>query len=658
MNKRLRVLVVDDSEDDTELVLRELHRGGYDVAHRRVETAETMRAALSQRSWDIVISDYTLPGFDAPAAISVLTESGQDIPILVVSGTIGEDTAVEALKAGAADFMVKGRLARFLASIERELRVAETRRKSRGAEEAARESEVKYRRIVETAQEGIWVLDASDRTTYVNQRMADMLASTPAQLVGRSLFDFMDDEWKQIAIRKLGRQRPGPAESHEFKFRRANGSEFWGSLSTSPVADDVGQDTGALAMVADITEQRKLKNQLMVSDRLASVGTLAAGVAHEINNPLASVIANLELALPHLDWLQTKVGDAEPLRSLREQINDARESAKRVQGTVKDLKIFARAQEDKRENVDVRLVLDSAVRLSWNEIRHRAKLVKSYGAVPPVDASESRLGQVFLNLIVNAAQAIPEGKADQNEIRLVTTVGTDGDVVIEVHDTGHGMSPEVIERLFTPFFTTKPVGFGTGLGLSICHRIVSSLGGQITVESKPGRGTMFRVSLPAARRQVSLITPPPAAASAPPPRRGRVLVIDDEPMMAKVLHRTLATDHDVVAVLAAKDALAMIAAGQRFTVILCDLMMPHVTGMDLYAELLRSAPEQAKRIIFLTGGAFTSRMRAFLDEVDNLCLEKPFDPAGLRTLISARVNEDQSENQSENQSERGVAEPV
>jgi len=304
--------------------------------------------------------------------------------------------------------------------------------------------------------------------------------------------------------------------------------------------------------------------------------------------------------------------------------------------------------------VDVRLVLDSAVRLSWNEIRHRAKLVKSYGAVPPVDASESRLGQVFLNLIVNAAQAIPEGKADENEIRLVTTVGTDGDVVIEVHDTGHGMSPEVIERLFTPFFTTKPVGFGTGLGLSICHRIVSSLGGEITVESKPGRGSMFRVSLPAARRQVSLITPPPAAASVPPPRRGRVLVIDDEPMMAKVLHRTLAADHDVVTVLAAKDALAMIAAGQRFTVILCDLMMPHVTGMDLYAELLRSAPEQAKRIIFLTGGAFTSRMRAFLDEVDNLCLEKPFDPAGLRLLISARVNEDQSENQSE----RGVAEPA
>jgi PAS domain S-box-containing protein len=638
MTERLRVLLVEDSEDDAEILLRELRRGGYDVVHRRVKAAETMRRALSQGSWDIVISDFAMPGFDAAAAISALTESGHDIPVLVVSGTIGEETAVEALKAGAADFMVKGRLARLLPAVERELCEAQTRRSNRGAEEALRRSEVKYRRIVETAQEGIWVLDASDRTTYVNQRMAEMLASTPQQLVGTSLFDFMDDEWKQIAIRKLGRQRPGPTPAHEVKFRRADGSEFWASLSTSPVADDVGHYTGALAMVADITEQRKLKNQLMVSDRLVSVGTLAAGVAHEINNPLASVIANLELTLPHLEWLQKKVGDAGPMRALREQIDDARESAKRVQGTVKDLKIFARAQEDKRENVDVRLVLDSAVRLSWNEIRHRAKLAKQYGDVPPVDASESRLGQVFLNLLVNAAQAIPEGKVNEHEIRLVTRVGNGGQVVVEVHDTGDGMSPEVIERLFTPFFTTKPVGFGTGLGLSICHRIVSSLNGEITVESKPGTGTVFRVSLPAARRQVSPVTPPPAAANAQP-RRGRVLVIDDEPMMAKVIHRTLSGDHDVVTVLAATDALAMIAAGQRFAVILCDLMMPLVTGMDLYAELLRSAPEQAKRIIFLTGGAFTSRMRAFLDEVDNLCLEKPFDPAGLRAIVSARVNE-------------------
>jgi PAS domain S-box-containing protein len=637
MGKPLRALVVEDSEDDAELLVRELRRGGYEVSHRRVETADTMRAALAHQSWDIVVSDYCMPEFDAPSAISVLVESGHDIPILVVSGTVGEEAAVEALKAGAGDFLVKGRLARLLPAVERELREAEVRRHSRGAEDALRRSELKYRRIVETAQEGIWVLDASDRTTYVNQRMAEMLASTPDELVGRSLFDFMDDEWKQIAIRKLGRRRQGNIEPHEFKFRRANGTEFWAALSTSPVADDVGHYTGALAMVADVTEQRKLKSQLMVSDRLVSVGTLAAGVAHEINNPLASVIANLELAVPQLAELQAKVSEPQCV-ALREQLQDALESAQRVQRIVKDLKIFARAQEDKRENVDVRRVLDSAVRLSWNEIRHRAKLTKDYNEVPPVDASESRLGQVFLNLIINAAQAIPEGMAERHEIRLATSVANDGKVVVEVSDSGQGMSPAVIERLFTPFFTTKPVGVGTGLGLSICHRIVTSLGGEISVESTQGKGSVFRVSLPAAKRRTSLITPPPAA-PALALRRGRVLVIDDEPMMVKVIVRTLGNDHEIVTVLAAKEAIDMIAAGQRFHVILCDLMMPHITGMDLYAEVLRSAPEQAKRIIFLTGGAFTSRMRAFLDEVENLCLEKPFDPGGLRTIVNARVSE-------------------
>jgi PAS domain S-box-containing protein len=492
---------------------------------------------------------------------------------------------------------------------------------------------------VETAQEGIWVLDANDRTTYVNQRMAEMLGSTPEALIDSSLFDFMDDEWKQAAMRKLGRRPQGGVEPHEFKFRRADGSEFWAALSTTTVTDDAGVYNGALAMVADVTEQRRLKSQLMVSDRLVSVGTLAAGVAHEINNPLASLIANLELAVPQLDDMQAQFGDNPALRTLREQLRDSRESAQRVQGIVKDLKIFARAQEDKRENVDVRRVLDSAVRLAWNEIRHRARLKKSYLAVPTVDASESRLGQVFLNLIINAAQALPEGHAEQHEIAISTLLSADGRVMVEIRDSGHGMSPEVLDRLFTPFFTTKPVGVGTGLGLSICHRIITSLGGEITVDSKVGKGSVFRVSLPPTSTQPALITPPPPALAAGETRRGRVLVIDDEPMMAKVIHRTLANDHDVFTTLSAQDALNMIGAGQRFHVILCDLMMPHITGMDLYAELLRTAPDQAKKVIFLTGGAFTSRMRAFLDEVQNLCLEKPFDPGGLRAIINARVNE-------------------
>jgi CheY-like chemotaxis protein len=274
--------------------------------------------------------------------------------------------------------------------------------------------------------------------------------------------------------------------------------------------------------------------------------------------------------------------------------------------------------------------------MAWNEIRHRARLVKNYGKTPPVQASESRLGQVFLNLVVNAAQAIAEGDAENNEIRISTSVDPGGSVVIEIADTGPGMPPEVLVRLFTPFFTTKPMGVGTGLGLSICHRIVTGFGGSIDVKSEVGKGTAFRIALPPARAEV-----PEEAPSEPPGmgarRRGRILVVDDEPTLARAIQRTLSAEHDVVALGSAEEALDRIRAGERFDVILCDLMMPQMTGMDLHAELSRVAREQAGQMIFVTGGAFTPRARAFLDETPNQRIEKPFHPLHLRALINDRI---------------------
>jgi CheY-like chemotaxis protein len=274
--------------------------------------------------------------------------------------------------------------------------------------------------------------------------------------------------------------------------------------------------------------------------------------------------------------------------------------------------------------------------MAWNEIRHRARLVKNYGKTPPVEASEARLGQVFLNLVVNASQAIAEGRAEDNEIRVSTSTDSCGRVVIEIADTGPGMSPEVLSRLFTPFFTTKPVGVGTGLGLSICHRIVTSLGGSIDVSSEVGKGSAFRITLPASRADTSDDVPV-AANDVAARRRGRILVIDDEPMVAKTVQRALSAEHEVVAISSASEALERIRAGERFDVILCDLMMPQMTGMDLHGALLRVEREQAKRMIFLSGGAFTPRARAFLDTTSNQRIEKPFDVRHLRALINDRI---------------------
>jgi two-component system, cell cycle sensor histidine kinase and response regulator CckA len=305
------------------------------------------------------------------------------------------------------------------------------------------------------------------------------------------------------------------------------------------------------AAARDITEQllaeerlreskeneEKLQQQLLFADRMAAVGTLAAGSAHEINNPLTAVTTNLSLLLEELAALGDTVPAAQRAE-LTELASEARTGAERIRKIVRGLKTFARAAEERPAVVDLQRVIELAVTLTSNEIQHRARLVKEYGDTPPVMADDARLGQVFINLLVNAVQAIPEGESTQHEIRIVTSTDGDGRAVIEIRDTGRGIPEALLQRVFDPFFTTKPVGVGTGLGLSICHNIVTSMGGQLSVASELGRGTSFRVVLPPASaedHQVAAPTVPTTAA----PHRGAVLVVDDEPAVGTVLRRVL-----------------------------------------------------------------------------------------------------------------------
>ena len=299
---------------------------------------------------------------------------------------------------------------------------------------------------------------------------------------------------------------------------------------------------------------------------------------------------------------------------------------------MRDLKVFGRGNEDARGPVVLRRVLDSSINIAWNEIRHRARLVKDFGDVPLIEGNESRLGQVFLNLLLNAAQAIPEGEAERNEIRVSTATDGDGRVIIEVRDTGAGIAPEILSRIFEPFFTTKPDGVGTGLGLWICRGILSDLGGTIAVESRLGHGSTFRVTLPpAAVEDVSGST---EGRGPDGEHQGeRVLIIDDEPLILGALRRAFAGDYRITCISDARQALSRLASGERYDVVLCDLMMPEMSGMDVYAELARVAPDQVERMIFLTGGAFTARARDFLDQVPNARIEKPIDFQNLRALM-------------------------
>lgn len=390
------------------------------------------------------------------------------------------------------------------------------------------------------------------------------------------------------------------------------------------VARDVTEQKQAEQGLASAKElQEKLQRQLIFADRMASVGTLAAGVAHEINNPLAFVTTNLSLALRQLGTL-TALPPLTQLAELKEMLTDAQTGAERIRKIVRGLKTFSRAEAEQRVTVDVRPLLELSINMTFNEIRHRARLVKDFGKIPHVAADEARLGQVFINLLINAAQALPEGDTAAHEIRLVTSTDPQGRAVIEVSDTGTGIPAEVVERIFDPFFTTKPVGVGTGLGLSICHTIVTGMGGEMLVNSTVGIGTTFRVVLPAATAATEVVAAP-ASASKKDLACAAVLVVDDEPALGLIFRRVLC-DHEVTTVTTAKQALELLDSGKDFDVIFSDLMMPEMSGMEFYAELLRRFSHLAGRVVFVSGGAFTPDAQAFIDRVDNELLEKPFDP--------------------------------
>ncbi|MET0342230.1 MAG: ATP-binding protein [Polyangiales bacterium] len=398
-----------------------------------------------------------------------------------------------------------------------------------------------------------------------------------------------------------------------------------------------------LSIIRDVTERRSADARLAIAERMASVGTMAAGVAHEINNPLTTVMTELELAESRLaarsPSTACRTDPDDSLTRVLAHVTGAREAATRIMRIVHDVKLFSHAGDERTGAVDLHEILASALRIASTELRHRARVVTKLGDIPSVVGNASRLGQVFLNLLVNAAQAIPEGRIAHNEVRVSAWLDDATQmVVVEIADTGVGMSRETTARAFTPFFTTKPPGVGLGVGLAICQRLVTAMGGHITASSKLGQGSAFRVALP-----VSGTASPPVETARVVPmaatttRRARLLVIDDESSIGLAVATFFEREHDVIAVTRAQEALARIARGEHFDVIFCDLMMPHMTGMELHARLGAISSEAAARIVFWTGGAVTQQAQDFLAATANDCLQKPFTLRALKELVCEKL---------------------
>jgi PAS domain S-box-containing protein len=557
------------------------HVAPEDLAHVRERLGKRMRGEHGELSYELTL----------------IRQDGRRIPVEVTANRT----------------MLDGRPAVFSFTVDVSAR--------KSAEQARLRTEARFRELIENAPEPIGII-RSGHFVYANPAYVTVLGyPSAAALYEVPLMRLVHPE--ETALLEADERliiedgRPPP---HTFRAQRHDGTVVLLEVSTVPF--DYEGKRSALTMARDVTARRALEAQLVQADRLAALGTMAAGVAHEINNPLAYVMLNL-------DWIARKmpeaVRDPSGIDALAELLREARGGVERVAMIVRELRSFSRADGETRGRVDLKTVVQSAIRITAHEIRHRARVSTSFEPTRPVWANDARLEQVILNLLLNAAQAMRETDTDRNEIRVSVRSDGEGRAILEVADNGEGIPPEVLPRIFDPFFTTKPHGVGTGLGLSICHGIVAALGGQVTVHSEPGEGTTFRVALPTTDAPETAAptrkSDAPSSAGAP---RARVLVVDDEVPIANTLQELLSLEHEVLAVTNGRDALHAIERGPAFDVVLCDLMMPGMSGIDLYMRVRDARPGTEKRIVFMTGGAFTTRAAEFLASVDNRRIEKPF----------------------------------
>jgi len=443
--------------------------------------------------------------------------------------------------------------------------------------------------------------------------------------------------------------------------------EFLGALLVSGDGGDGGDEerellrrlardlARAVEAIAAARERDALRVQVAQSDRLSSMGTLAAGVAHEINNPLAYTLYNIESAaedLPQfmaayqqlLAWQSERLAAGQPgvkgpsiadLEDLLERIREAADGARRISTISRTLSTFSRVDQSEVEPMSLRHAVENARNMAHNEIKYRARLVLDLAATPAVLGSEGKLSQVMLNLMINAAHAIEEGDMENNQIS-VRTFHQGDNVVVEVSDTGAGIGAEQLGQIFEPFFTTKPIGEGSGLGLSFSRKIISELGGEIEAQSEPGKGTTMRFWLPAVqedgRSEPGPAPAPPEGVDQAPP--ARILVVDDEAGIRAAVAHMLGGQHEVIVASSGVEGREVLLEDQGFDLIILDLMMSRMSGMELHRWLTEAHPALAERVIFVTGGAFTPAARSYLASVDNMRLEKPLNAATFKQLVA------------------------
>jgi PAS domain S-box-containing protein len=620
------VLVVEDERVVAKDLQRTLTRLGYRVP-LTVASAEDAVRSVALECPDIVLMDVRIRGELDGIETARILKNRFDVPVIYLTAYADAETVRRAKSTEPLGYLLKPvKLDELRSTVEVALHKHEMDRR-------LRERERWFSTTLRSIGDAVVSTDASGRVTFMNPVAETLTGWSTTEARGRHVSEVVNlvDEKTQKKLDDpiTTALKSGRIMHVDGSLVAREGHQRAIADSAAPIVDDDGSTVGAVIVFRDVSEQRKVQHDLELTDRLASLGTMVASVAHEINNPLTLVLGGLGIALDELKRRKGELGSPAWLDELCATLSQAEYGSEQIRNIVADLRTLSRPAAS-GSAVDVRRALNWAIEAAAHELRGRVKVTTAFGKTPWVHADETRLGQVFVNLLVNAAQAMSSRPRESAELKLTTSTGTDGQVFVEIADNGTGIPAELLEKIFDPFFTTKKETGGTGLGLSICRGIVTSLGGTLTLESTVGVGTTFRVGL-VAEPDDGRVAPstPPQSVFTP----ATVLVIDDEPMILKLAQRVLGGLHKVVLAEGAQAALDLLDTGEDFDVVLCDVLMPGFSGVDLHEQILLRHPELASRVVFVSASAFTPRSADFLASVPNRCLSKPFERGELEQAV-------------------------
>ncbi len=623
----MRALLVDD-DPILRLLLEEVCKArGYEVTS--CPDAESALQHLQRQRFELVLVDWLLPGISGLELCRKvrLLPGSEDTFIIVITSRDAAETLREVLVAGADDYCAKpftaAHLTTRLTIAERSAHQAARRRQ---AEQALRRSQDDLQRAIQSIPVVV-IIHHQGKIIYCNPASVTALGRTHAhELCGQPLAQMIHPE-DRTALSFTSTHHT----LSEVRLVRPNGEILTLELIQSQPIKFEGQ-AAQMLVANDVTERKKMQAQLLLNERMASVGTLAAGVAHEINNPLAYVLGNLTYLSEELIQCPTQDArfTAPQLQEYRTTLAEALDGARRVSDIIDNLKMFARTDDAWVGPVDVNKLLEVALNVTQSQSKYNIEIRRRFGKLPHAKGNHARMGQVFLHLILNALQAL-EHTENQPRILSVSTALCQEHIVVQITDNGVGIPPKDISRVFDPFFTTRPVGLRTGLGLFVCHSTITSIGGTISVQSDPHQGTTFRIELP--RDRIDIV-PTRTEQTLGSSHLLNLLIVDDEPQIARTLERALHT-HNVTRLSNPTLAIPTLQS-EAFDLIFCDLAMPNLSGYALYKHTLTHAPHNAARFVFLHNKHTPLSPEELALQAQHPFLAKPFDFSKVYALIYAR----------------------